>query len=69
MLQDIFVGVMCVVVAAVAVWGWWIENGPESKEEKNKNRSDHDGTEKDMQKEADADEQDRKTEKSQEESA
>lgn len=59
MLQDIFVGVMCVVVAAVAVWGWWLENGPESKEVKNKNRLDHDGTEKDMQKEADADEQDR----------
>lgn len=32
MIQNIFVGVMCVVVAAVAVWGWWLENGPEKKD-------------------------------------
>ncbi len=29
MLQDIFVGAMCVIVAGVAVWGWWLENGPD----------------------------------------
>lgn len=29
MLQDIFVGVMCVIVAGVAIWGWWLENGPD----------------------------------------
>ncbi len=29
MLQNIFVGVMCVIVGAVAVWGWWMENGPD----------------------------------------
>ena len=32
MIQNIFVGVMCVIVAAVAVWGWWLENGPEKKD-------------------------------------
>lgn len=34
MVQNIFVGVMCVVVAAVAVWGWWLENGPEKMDPK-----------------------------------
>lgn len=32
MIQNIFVGVMCVIVAAVAVWGWWLENGSEKKD-------------------------------------
>lgn len=46
MLQDIFVGVMCVIVAAVAVWGWWLENGPDRSDSK-------DGEKKDQEKEAD----------------
>ena len=29
MLQDIFVGAMCVIVAGVAVWGWWLDYGPD----------------------------------------
>lgn len=50
MLQDIFVGVMCVIVAGVAVWGWWIENGPDKskpgdKEEKSQDKE-ADGAEK-----------------------
>ncbi len=27
MAQNIFIGVLCVVVLAAGVWGWWIDNG------------------------------------------
>ncbi len=48
MLQDIFVGVMCAVVALVAIWGWWIENGPDRSkpEEKDEGNQGEDGSEK-----------------------
>lgn len=42
MLQDIFVGVMCVIVAAVAVWGWWLENGPDRSDPKDEEKTDQD---------------------------
>ena len=48
MLQDIFVGVMCVIVAGVAVWGWWIENAPDKSGDKEEKKQDKeaDGSEK-----------------------
>ncbi len=42
MLQDIFVGIMCVIVAGVAVWGWWLENGPDRSETKDPEKKDRD---------------------------
>lgn len=42
MLQDIFVGIMCVIVAGVAVWGWWLENGPDRSEPKDNEKKDRD---------------------------
>lgn len=39
MAQNIFIGVLCVVVLVAGVWGWWIDNGKSDKEnEKNENR-------------------------------
>lgn len=42
MLQDIFVGIMCVIVAGVAVWGWWLENGPDRSKPKDPEKKDRD---------------------------
>ena len=36
MLQDIFVGFLCVVVAAAGLWGWWIDNGDTLKKDNHK---------------------------------
>lgn len=27
MIQDIFVGILCVIAAAAGVWCWWVDNG------------------------------------------
>ena len=35
MVQNIFVGVLCVIVLAAGVWSWWVDNrGSFEKEEK-----------------------------------
>ena len=28
--ENIFVGILCVIALAAAVWGWWIDNGGSS---------------------------------------
>ena len=33
-MQDIFVGILCVIAAAAGVWCWWYENGDDSKSDK-----------------------------------
>ena len=25
--ENIFVGILCIIAVAAAVWGWWIDNG------------------------------------------
>ena len=27
MIQDIFVGILCVIMVAAGVWCWWVDNG------------------------------------------
>lgn len=36
MAQNIFIGVLCAVVLAAGVWGWWIDNGRTDKEDEEK---------------------------------
>jgi hypothetical protein len=31
MVENILVGIFCVIVAAAAVWAWWLENGGDHK--------------------------------------
>lgn len=43
MIENIFVGIMFVVAVAAGIWGWWIENGHASTEDKkdDKDRGDY----------------------------
>lgn len=34
MIENIFVGVLCVVVAGVGIFGWWLDNGSTFKNKK-----------------------------------
>ena len=33
MIQNIFVGLLGVIVVAAGIWGWWIENGRPAQED------------------------------------
>lgn len=35
--ENIFVGILCVIALAAAVWGWWIDNGGSSRKKDKKN--------------------------------
>lgn len=35
MVQNIFVGVLCVVALGVGIWGWWFDNGGSFKNDTN----------------------------------
>lgn len=32
-MMDIFVGIMAVIVIGAGIWGWWLENGSNKKED------------------------------------
>ena len=34
MVQDIFVGVLCVIAVAAGVWVWWLDHGGREEKEK-----------------------------------
>ena len=34
MLNQIIIGIMCVIAVAAGIWGWWIENVPQKEEKK-----------------------------------
>ena len=37
LMQDIFVGVLCVIAALAGIWCWWYENGESSGKGKKEN--------------------------------
>lgn len=37
MFQNIIAGVLCVIVLAAGVWGWWVDNGGTFKRDNTKN--------------------------------
>lgn len=38
--MNIFVGVMVIIAVGAGIWGWWMENGPEKKDETQKDNID-----------------------------
>ena len=36
MFDNIIVGILILICVVAAIWGWWMENGPEKKDHKEK---------------------------------